>query len=243
MTFPEAKQILLLYRPGSADAQDPAITEALGLVQQDRELQEWFDQHCAFQRAIGRKLRGIVPPAHLKARILMPPKIVRPRAWWRNPAWLAAAAAVALLVTLAPWWLRSRVPDRFADYQYRMVGTVLRDYRMDIVTNQMEVVRRVLSEKGAPQGYIVPPRLQRMALTGGGALRWRSNPVAMVCFDRATNQMVYLFVIQRAALKDPPPATPRVAKVNKLMTASWSEGDKTYVLAGPDEAGFAQKYF
>ena len=243
MTFPEAKQVLLLYRPGTADAQDPEIAEALALVKQDPALQEWFAQHCAFQQTMRRKLRGIAPPPQLKARILMPAKIVRPRVWWQNPVWLAAAAAVALLVTLAPLWLPSRVPDRFKDYQYRMVGAVLRDYRMDVVTNQMEVVRRVLSEKGAPQDYAVPPRLQQLALTGGGALRWRSHPVAMVCFDRGASQMVYLFVIERAALKDPPPAAPRVAKINKLMTASWTAGDKSYVLAGPDEPGFTQKYF
>lgn len=243
MTVPEAKQALLLYRPGTADAQDPEISEALTLVKQDPALQEWFDQHCAFQQAMRRKLRGIAPPPQLKARILMTPKILRPRVWWQNPVWLAAAAAVALLVTLAPLWLPSRVPDRFKDYQYRMVGAVLRDYRMDVVTNQMEVVRRVLSEKGAPRDYAVPARLQQLALTGGGALRWRSHPVAMVCFDRGASQMVYLFVIERAALKDPPPAAPRVAKINKLMTASWTAGDKSYVLAGPDEPGFTQKYF
>jgi uncharacterized membrane protein YbaN (DUF454 family) len=242
MTFPEAKQVLLLYRPGTADAQDPEVAAALALVKQDPELRRWFDQHCAFQQAMRRKVRQIAPPPGLKARILGAHKVIRSRVWWQNPVWLAAAAAVVLLATLALFWLRPRVPDQFADYQHRMVGAALRDYRMDVVTNNMEVVRRVLSEKGAPADYAVPPRLQQLALTGGGALRWRSNPVAMVCFERSTNQMMYLFVIHRSALKDPPPAAPRVAKVNKLMTASWTQGDNSYVLAGPEDPEFLQKF-
>ena len=71
---------------------------------------------------------------------------------------------------------------------------------------------------------------------------FRSNPVTMVCFDRGDKQMLFLFVLKRSALKDPPPETPQLAKVNQLVTASWSRGDNIYVLAGPEEADFAGKY-
>jgi hypothetical protein len=30
--------------------------------------------------------------------------------------------------------------------------------------------------------------------------------------------------------------------VNKLTTVSWSRGERTYVLAGPEEPGFLEKY-
>lgn len=71
---------------------------------------------------------------------------------------------------------------------------------------------------------------------------WRNNPVAMVCFDRGDNQMLFLFIMKRSAVKDPPPESPRLAKVNELITASWTHGEETYVLAGPQEPEFAQKY-
>jgi hypothetical protein len=77
---------------------------------------------------------------------------------------------------------------------------------------------------------------------GGGLLRWRSNPVAMVCFDRGDRQMLFLFVMDRSAIPDPPPTTPKIAQVNKLLTASWTQGDRTYVLAGPEDAEFVRKY-
>jgi hypothetical protein len=55
--------------------------------------------------------------------------------------------------------------------------------------------------------------------------------------------MLFLLVLNRAAVKDPPPERiPRVGKVRRLMTASWSEGNNTYLLAGPDEPDFVRKY-
>jgi hypothetical protein len=54
--------------------------------------------------------------------------------------------------------------------------------------------------------------------------------------------MLLLFVMKRSAVKDPPPETPQLAKVHQMVTASWTSGDNSYVLAGPEEAGFIQKY-
>jgi hypothetical protein len=156
--------------------------------------------------------------------------------------WLAAAAMIMLLLGLAPLWLSPRNPDRFTDYRSRMVRTVLREYRMDIVTNDMTQVRQFLAAHEAPADYALTKGLEALQLTGGGLLRWRGNRVSMVCFDRGDKAMLYLFVIQRAALKDAPRESLQPAKVNKLATLSWSQGDKTYVLAGPDEPLFLQRY-
>lgn len=71
MNCSEAKEVLLLYRPGIADAADPQIAEALELVGRDPELRRWFDQHSAFQKAMRAKFRQIEVPAHLKASLLI----------------------------------------------------------------------------------------------------------------------------------------------------------------------------
>ena len=65
----------------------------------------------------------------------------------------------------------------------------------------------------------------------------------MVCFNRGDNQMLFLFVLDHSAVKDPPPAVPKLSKVNKMVTASWTGDGKTYLLAGPEEADFVRKYF
>jgi hypothetical protein len=246
MNRSQAQQVLLTYRPGTADAADPELADALQLTREDPELRRWFEQHRAFQRAMRARFRQIEVPAHLRTSILAQarvpqPIVMPPRVWWRNPAWLVAAAVV-LLAGLAGLWLKPGPSAQFANYQARMVSGALREYQMDIRTNVMSLVRQDLAARGAPADYVVPKGLERLRLTGGGRLTWRSSPVAMVCFDRGDKQMLYLFVLNRSAVKDPPPANPRVAKVNEYLTVSWTQGDKTYLLAGPEEADFLQKY-
>jgi len=245
MTSDQARQVLLPYRPGSGDERDPKFAEALELVGGDPALARWFEEHCAFQSAMRAKLQQIAVPADLRNRILTAQaaqKIIRPPMWWRQPAWMAAAAAVVLLLGLAAFWMQPRPSDRFANFQTRMVGTALRGYRMDLVTNDMGQVRQFLHGKGAPDDYEVTKGLAQLQLTGCGLLRWRGNPVSMVCFDRGDKQMLFLFVVDRSAMKDPPAETPQVARVNQLLTVSWARGDKAYLLAGPEESDFARKY-
>ena len=242
MTLGQAKEILLLYRPGTADAEDPQIVAAVELARRDPGLARWFERHCAFQEAMRAKLRQIEVPAHLKAALLAQQNIIRPPIWWQRPVWLAAAAAVVLFLGLAAIWLKPANPDGFANFQARMVSTALRVYRMDLVTNDMRQLRQFIAGKGAPSEYQLTKGLETLQLTGGGCLQWRSHPVAMVCFNRGDDQMLFLFVMKRSALKDPPAETPQVSKVTELQTVSWTRGEYTYVLAGPEEPQFLRKY-
>jgi uncharacterized membrane protein YbaN (DUF454 family) len=246
VTSSEAREILLLYRAGTADAADTEMSEALALARQDPELGRWFEQHRAFQKAMRAGFRQIEVPAHLKASLLIQKPaqrtFVTPQVWWRRPVWLTAAAAVLLVLGLIGAWLKPRVPDRFANFQSRMVGAAQLAYRMDLETNDMQQVRQLMANRGAPADYDVPPALEHLQLTCGGRLTWRSNPVTMVCFDRGDKQMLFLFVMKRSAVKDPPPKTPQLVKVRQMLAASWTHGDNTYVLAGPEEADFLKKY-
>jgi hypothetical protein len=70
MNCSEAKEVLLLYRPGTADAADPQIAEALDLASRDPELRRWLDQHGAFQKVMCAKLQQIDVPACLRGSLL-----------------------------------------------------------------------------------------------------------------------------------------------------------------------------
>jgi hypothetical protein len=238
----EIKKVLSLYRGDARDRQDPEIREALDLAAGDPGLKDWLEKHLAFHAAMRGKLRQVEVPAGLKETLLARRKIVRAPVWWRQPAW-AAAAAVILLSALAFLLFRPEPPpDRFANFEARIVRTALRQYRMDIETNDMQQVRQLLASRGAPADYEVPRGLRGLKLTGGGALKWRSNPVSMVCFDRGDQQMLYFFIADRRIMKDPPTAQLRRGVVSDLVTASWSDGDKVYLLAGPRDPEFEKKY-
>jgi len=247
MTGERAKQILLLYRPGTTDAQDPEVADALAAVEADPGLRAWFEQHCEFQAAMRSRLRAIEVPPGLKETLLARGRIVplpRAQPWWHGtPALAAAAAVVATVIGLWVFGGFSREgARRYADYQSRMVATILREYRMDVETPNLEEVRGYMRSKGSPDDFELTAGLQRMELAGGGFLRWRNHPVSMVCFRRQDKQMVYLFVMKKELVKDPPSPQPRISQVHDLQTATWSSGDKAYLLAAPPEPDFAQKY-
>lgn len=242
MTPEQAKEVLLLFRPGTADAEDPQVEEAMEVARRDPELGRWFEQHRAFQTAMRLKLRQIQAPEHLKLALLAEHKIIQPQIWCQRPVLWAAAAIAVILIGISSLWLRPVVPDRFANFRDRMVSLALREYRMDVITKDMRVLRQSLAAKGAPANYELSRGLAKLQLTGGAALTWRSHPVSMVCLDRGDKQMLFLFVMKQAAVKDPPSNLPEIGKANDLLTASWTRGDDAYLLLGPQEADFVGKY-
>lgn len=243
MNIEQAKENLLLYRPGAADADDPQLREAMELANREPELKRWFENHCRFQEAMRVKFREIEVPETLKAALLAQHKIVPLQPWWRQPVWLTAAAAMVLFLLWLSFGSGPSVPDHFANYREMMVSFALKNYGMDWVTNDQTSLRQLLAAKGAPANYNVPGGLEKLKLTGGAALTWRNHPVSMVCFDKGNNQMVFLFVMPRAGLKDPPASPePKLTKISSFMTASWTQGENTYVLAGTQEEGFPKKY-
>jgi hypothetical protein len=242
----EAKTILLLYRPGTVDADDLQIAEALALAKQDPELTRWLEAHCARQEVLRAKLRQITPPVGLKEQIISEQAARdRIRSWRRN-AIFAVVLVVVALIALASFWLPHQAKDNtFAIYRSRMASGAQRGYIMDLATNNPAAIRAYLAGRSAPADYALPAPLEKTATTGCAIENWRGTKVSMVCFrtgrplppDQSSD--LWLFVIDRAAVKDAPETgTPRFAQVNNLMTATWTAGGKLYVLGmeGNEEA-------
>jgi hypothetical protein len=113
-----------------------------------------------------------------------------------------------------------------------MVRSVLRQYSMDLVTNDMTAIRQFLTGHQAPADYVLPPGLTSLPASGAGVLSWQGQRVAMVCLDSPDQGTLFLFVVDQSAVRPPPPRNPEYLQVSKLMTASWTRDGKTYVLAG-----------
>jgi uncharacterized membrane protein YbaN (DUF454 family) len=246
MDSQRAREILLLFRPGVSDADDPEFREALELVKRDPELRRWFDEHCARQSLIRDRLKKIAVPGELKKRILDDIAAREAIVWWQQPAFrvLAAAAAIVLLIGLVYFWPRPDTSLSFAAYQRNMVGNIQRIYpTMDMVTTNVAGILQYLTQKQGHADYVLPQPLQRLPGIGCAILPWRSKKVSLICLDAGQQSELYVFVINRADLPDPPPIDrPQFNRIGRLTSASWSHADKTYILAGPGDAEFIKRY-
>jgi len=246
----EAKTILLLYRPGTADADDPQIAEALALAQRELELGKWLKEHCAQQEALRAKFRQITAPAGLKEQIISEQAAQEKIIFWRRNAIFAVAAVIVALVALAPLWFPHRPnDDTYAIYRNQMASIALRGYGMDLTTDNPASVRAYLAQNHAPADYVLPAPLEKTAVAGCAIENWQGAKVSMVCFRTGRplppgqSSDLWLFVIDRAAVKDAPPADSRqFVQVGRLQMVTWTEGDQLYVLGTAGDEQTLRQY-
>lgn len=250
MNSDEAKEILTLYRPGSADADDPQFAEALALIETDAELKTWFDAHCTTYGIMRARLKEIQVPAGLREQILSERRAHTEKFSRRRLAFAVAIAAVAvLLIALASLWSRPHGKYDFAAYRARMVSTALRTYGMDVETSDMNKIRAYLAAKNAHADYSLPKGLQAAKPTGCVVMTWQGKTVSMICFHSGKRLAagdksdLFLFVADATSVRGAPRSpTPVVVQTNKLLTAGWSEGGRVYLLAGSGDENFLRKY-
>src|SRR5438270_10450274 len=113
MSREEAMEILLLYRPDRAEADDPELGPALELARNDPEFGAWFEQHCQVQRKIAAAFQSIPVPAGLKEQIISERKAAFSKQTRR--ALVAACAALLVVIGLGIYLFpRSRTNNTFA---------------------------------------------------------------------------------------------------------------------------------
>jgi hypothetical protein len=136
------------------------------------------------------------------------------------------------------WWWQSTPPaNDLAIYRSRMVRAALTGYAMDLTTNSLQPVRSYFAQRRAPADYELPVGLQKAALIGCAVEKWHGANVSLVCFRTGkplppgASSDLWLFVVDRSSLPQaPPPGAPELANVNRLITATWTAGDKVYLL-------------
>ncbi len=248
-----AKIILQLYRPDTADAQDPQIAEALALAKNDPELARWLEEHCARQNTLREKFRKIAAPAGLKEQIISEQAAFSRRNSLREKiiALVAVTAIVVSLAFLSQFWMPQRSGDdgTFSVYQGRMAGIALRGYSMDLTTNDPAQIRAYLAQQHAPSDYVLPAPLQKTHVTGCAVEGWQNAKVSMICFHTGKplppgqQADLWLFVVDRDSVKNVPASnSPQFAKVNQLITAAWSQDGKLYFLGTSGDESAIRKF-
>ena len=255
MNRDEAKSILLLYRPGMADADDPQIAGALALAKQDPELARWLEEHSARQLALRAKFRQIAAPAGLKEQIISERAAFVKRSSQRRKLFTVAAATaiiVSLIVVAALEVSRRPVQPEvrtLANYQSTMVGFALGPYGMALATNDVEQIRNFLAHGHAPADYTLPAPLEKAAATGCTVKYWFGTRISMICFRTGKPLPpgrpgdLWLFVADSAAVKGTPDTTaPQFAQINQIVTATWTQNGRLYLLATEGDEQTIRKY-
>lgn len=232
MTNDQAKFILCAYRAGGQDAGDPHFAPALEQARRDPALGQWLEREQALDAVTGERLRTVPPPAGLRDSILAGAQLDRPRPWWRQPAWLAAAAAVVLLAAAGLW--------RTAPGRPLEVDRLIRLAEQDVL-----VTHRTLAPEtpGAVNAWLSDPAHSLRAglpltPTDLQADRCRIVQVAgielfEVCFKR--DVWYHIYIARRDHIEPGAPAEILFREQGRLATATWADARYVYVLA--TEAG------
>jgi hypothetical protein len=251
MSRKEAQEVLLLYRPGFTDPDDEPMQQALELAKGDPELGAWFEQHCQFQRKMAAAFKEIRVPEGFKEQIMSERKSHLSPAK-RRVVVLASCASILLagfVIVSQLNLFRGRDSDTFANLRERMAGEVQRvNYpKMDLVTNSLPAVELYLEKQGHPN-ISIPQDLARATTTGCAVFPWHGRSVSMICFNSGKTSPadlpdLFLFVLDRSSVESGPAnAVPEVKQVKGLFTASWTSGDKVYLLGGFGDEAFLRKY-
>jgi hypothetical protein len=234
MTREEAQFILGACRPGGEDAHDPQIQEALALARRDPELARWLAEEQALDRALSAKLRSRPVPPDLAPQLLLVRATVRRAPRRLRAAWLAAAAAVAVLLAVGALLRTPRaVGGEFGDFRTAMMkwepefGGHADIWGLDTAGYRAWLA----SHKGDPD-FVLPPGLADKRISACKVIAWRGRQVTMLCL-KFGDRHVDLFVVDAASLPGHAlGAAPASFALGAVQSAAWQRDGKIYLLAG-----------
>jgi hypothetical protein len=238
----EAKFILNAYRPGGQDASDPRFAEALEQARRDPVLERWFSESIAFDTAMTEKLRATEVPPDLRENILAGVKVSRPL---RSPfiKWAIAAALVSMAIVGSLIWHGPRKHSGLAGWQNQaldVVSSLVRnESSFDVQSHNSGELLAWLRANHAPAAQTLPQELAKLESLGCKTFSWNGTPVSVMCFMRPNGGLVHLVARRESGMPDRgPKREPRVVQRDRWATATWREGEMTYMLAlegAPDQ--------
>jgi hypothetical protein len=234
MTREEAKFVLAAYRSNGQDSGELQFKEALALLKADPELARWFAHEQAMDAAISNQMRTVPVPAGLKAELLAARKTIPAQRWWLKPAWLAAAASFALLLTIGSLVIRHQTSDtNFVQFRHAMVEASLdMKHHLEVTGLDADALKQWIDQHHGSSGFELPAGLADKPIGGCKILNWQGNQVTLLCF-MFDGKHEDLFVVEAANLPKMVLAEqPRFTKDGDVTTSAWRQAGKVYLLAG-----------
>lgn len=246
MTREEARAELdaCTLRPGDAS------TEARTFAERDPELAQWLAKRTKFDQEMARVFQ---PPAasavghdRLLAAMQAAAAAQAPTRWLAFPkaAWLAAAAAVALLAAGVLWQARESGPSWQKEALALVAQVDAGQLRVDHLSNDLEALKAKLIEASAPVPQSLPKGVTQMKSLACKVVRVAGRPASIVCFLIAPGKEAHLVVIDSQGLRDVPPQNrPQFSEQDGWHIVSWSDGEQSYLLASHGDAELLRKLF
>lgn len=232
MNNDEAKFILSAYRPDGRDAADPQFAEALAQAERDPELRRWLEHQRAFDRVVADRLAAVAPPPGLREAILAGARASQPRRnWWTQPAWLAAAAAIALAALVGVRLARNTAAG----------GTLAELARLAVADiaeahDQHDGFPAGLGDVQARLASATLPLTQASGVDIGELRRQKCRTVRVgglemfeLCFNR-DGTWFHLYVARRGASISGVSGLPVLAQRGDYTAAAWADARQVYAL-------------
>jgi hypothetical protein len=181
-------------------------------------------------------IRSVEPPAHLRESILAAAKVapIEPPKFSRfSTVWLAIAAGIVLaagaLFFFAPRGgkldlaaLDARIPKLTSVHEHSFASA----------KGNMDAARAWLHQHGGAYDFVFPKGLTALGGMECEVLAIEKVNVTILCFQAGNGHTAHLYVVDRSQLANPPPTgTPEMRQLGDYATASWTQGDRSYVLA------------
>ncbi len=244
MTSEQAKEILAVYRPDTADEHDPVFADALALVKADPVLRKWFDDSVAFDRGLRAAVGQVAPPAELRSRVLNERKIIRPAVWYQrrlNGREMAAAAIILFALTVGGFWLLQK-PVTFADFQREIADQSWGSSpHVALKSSNLGEVRKFLAAHNLSTNFAIPPTLAQSDVNGCSVMHWQGRQIPVLCFH-SHRQHLHLLIVDRDLFPDAPSQNPQAEHWEAWRTVSWSKEGHTFVLTGLSTPAFVKKF-
>jgi anti-sigma factor RsiW len=240
MNNEEAKFILGAYRPDGRDAADPQFAAALMQAERDPELRRWLENQRAFDRAVAGRLAALAPPPGLREAILAGGRASRPaRRWWASPAWLGAAAAIALLALVGVQGLRPAGGGALAEFAALAAGELAaaHDSHEGFPAGLGELQARLAAATG-PLSKTLSLDLEELRKQRCRTVRLGGREVFELCFNR-DGTWYHLYVAPRGRLA--PGAGAAMAARGDYAAAAWTDAQHVYALVASGGAPAIQR--
>jgi len=249
MTNDDAKFILRAYRSDGRYEHDSLFQEALERAHRDPALMQWLASEQSLDETVAYKLDGVVPPSGLREAILVGARASRKpqRPWWRQPSWLGAAAAVAIVATIPFFY------DAPSETGLTVTLTQLAHFGLDdmiehhadhlefVFSPGLKSFQTELASYSGPYSAGFEIDLEKLEGVKCRTVGVEGLAAHEICFLR-DGTWFHLYVVPSADGATGAEGEPVFAEHDGYAAASWIRGGRAYALVVHDDVEQLRKY-